>query len=132
MGAPGGHHTASNALASWRGAIHPALISCTVTVLEVEQKTSGCHVEVAVDRIAARDGVEVVIQEYIAEVADEPRRASQRDLESASEMPAEVAFRSIDLQRARVGVEVMDTRAACRTYNILVAEGRKIAAALIL
>jgi len=36
------------------------------------------------------------------------------------------------LSRARVGVEVMDTRAACRTYNILVAEGRKIAAALIL
>jgi uncharacterized protein len=36
------------------------------------------------------------------------------------------------LARAGVGVEVMDTRAACRTYNILVAEGRKVAAALIL
>ncbi len=36
------------------------------------------------------------------------------------------------LARARVGVEVMDTRAACRTYNILVAEGRKVAAALII
>jgi uncharacterized protein len=36
------------------------------------------------------------------------------------------------LARARVGVEVMDTRAACRTYNILVAEGRNVAAALIL
>jgi uncharacterized protein len=36
------------------------------------------------------------------------------------------------LVRARVGVEVMDTPAACRTYNILVAEGRKVAAALIL
>ncbi len=35
------------------------------------------------------------------------------------------------LARAHVGVEVMDTRAACRTYNILVAEGRKVAAALI-
>jgi uncharacterized protein len=32
---------------------------------------------------------------------------------------------------ARIGVEVMDTAAACRTYNILVAEGRKVAAALI-
>ena len=32
---------------------------------------------------------------------------------------------------ARVGVEVMDTAAACRTYNVLVAEGRKVAAALI-
>jgi len=32
----------------------------------------------------------------------------------------------------RVGVEVMDTRAACRTYNVLVAEGRSVAAALML
>lgn len=35
------------------------------------------------------------------------------------------------LIEARIGVEVMDTPAACRTYNILVAEGRKVAAALI-
>ena len=35
------------------------------------------------------------------------------------------------LHRARVGLEVMDTRAACRTYNILVAEGRNVIAALI-
>lgn len=30
-----------------------------------------------------------------------------------------------------VGVECMDTAAACRTYNILMAEGRLVAAALI-
>jgi len=35
------------------------------------------------------------------------------------------------LSRAGTGVEIMDTPAACRTYNILVAEGRKVAAALI-
>jgi uncharacterized protein len=35
------------------------------------------------------------------------------------------------LHRAQVGVEVMDTPAACRTYNILVAEGRSVTAALI-
>lgn len=35
------------------------------------------------------------------------------------------------LHDANVGLEVMDTRAACRTYNILVAEGRSVAAALI-
>ena len=34
------------------------------------------------------------------------------------------------LSDARVGLEVMDTQAACRTYNILVAESRKVAAAL--
>jgi uncharacterized protein len=32
---------------------------------------------------------------------------------------------------AGIGVEVMDLRAACRTYNILVAEERKVAAALL-
>jgi len=35
------------------------------------------------------------------------------------------------LTAARIGVEVMDTRAACRTFNILVAEDRRVAAALI-
>jgi uncharacterized protein len=33
---------------------------------------------------------------------------------------------------AGIGFEVMDTAAACRTYNILMAEGRNVAAALIL
>ena len=32
---------------------------------------------------------------------------------------------------AGVGVDAMDTRAACRTYNILMAEGRKVLAALM-
>lgn len=36
-----------------------------------------------------------------------------------------------DLRQAGVVIEVMDTGAACRTYNVLLAEGRKIAAALI-
>ena len=31
-----------------------------------------------------------------------------------------------------IGLEVMDTAAACRTYNILAHEGRRVAAALIL
>ena len=31
-----------------------------------------------------------------------------------------------------IGVECMDNQAACRTYNILMAEGRKVALALIL
>lgn len=39
---------------------------------------------------------------------------------------------SASLGAARVGLEVMDTQAACRTYNILVAEGRKVLAVLLL
>ena len=32
---------------------------------------------------------------------------------------------------AGIGLEIMDTQAACRTYNILAAEGRKVAAAIL-
>ena len=35
------------------------------------------------------------------------------------------------LSAAHVGLEVMDTKAACRTYNILVAEERRVALALL-
>ena len=45
-------------------------------------------------------------------------------------------FVSPGLMRAlierRIGVETMDTPAACRTYNVLVAEGRSAVAALLL
>ena len=35
------------------------------------------------------------------------------------------------LVEARIGLEVMDLQAACRTYNFLAAEERKVAAALL-
>ncbi|HUO20921.1 MAG TPA: Mth938-like domain-containing protein [Caulobacteraceae bacterium] len=35
------------------------------------------------------------------------------------------------LQAAGIGLEVMDTPAACRTYNVLAGEGRRVALALI-
>jgi len=35
------------------------------------------------------------------------------------------------LHAARIGMEVMDIAAACRTYNILAAEERRVAAALL-
>ncbi len=39
---------------------------------------------------------------------------------------------SSPLAQARIGFEVMDTFAAARTYNILMGEGRRVAAALLL
>ncbi|MBP6781208.1 MAG: hypothetical protein KA148_11820, partial [Ottowia sp.] len=36
------------------------------------------------------------------------------------------------LIEAGIGVEAMDTGAACRTYNILAGEGRRVIAALLL
>jgi uncharacterized protein len=44
--------------------------------------------------------------------------------------PARALLRS--LADRRIGVEVMDSYAACRTYNVLMAEGRDVAAALII
>jgi uncharacterized protein len=41
------------------------------------------------------------------------------------------AARLAPLYKAGIGVEVMDTPAACRTYNILLGEGRNVVAALI-
>lgn len=36
------------------------------------------------------------------------------------------------LMHQAIGIETMDTPAACRTYNILAAEGRKVVAALLI
>jgi uncharacterized protein len=35
------------------------------------------------------------------------------------------------LTQQRIGFETMDTAAACRTYNVLLAEGRRVVAALL-
>jgi uncharacterized protein len=36
------------------------------------------------------------------------------------------------LYEARIGIETMDTAAACRTYNVLASERRKVVAALLM
>lgn len=36
------------------------------------------------------------------------------------------------LMQARIGIETMDTLAACRTYNILAGEGRNVVTALLI
>jgi uncharacterized protein len=40
------------------------------------------------------------------------------------------AFRSV-IEAAGIGVEVMNSPAACRTYNVLLGEGRRVAVALL-
>lgn len=39
---------------------------------------------------------------------------------------------SADLVNHNIGLEVMDSAAACRTYTLLMAEGRRVAAALLI
>ncbi len=46
------------------------------------------------------------------------------------QFPAPGIIRS--LVEAKIGLEVMDTGAACRTYNILMSDGRRVAAALLM
>ena len=36
------------------------------------------------------------------------------------------------LMQKRIGIETMDTLAACRTYNVLAGEGRRVVAALLI
>ncbi len=38
----------------------------------------------------------------------------------------------VELASLGIGLEVMDTEAACRTFNILLSEDRKVAAAIVL
>ncbi len=38
----------------------------------------------------------------------------------------------VALLRRRIGLEVMDNAAACRTYNLLASEGRRVVAAIML
>jgi uncharacterized protein len=49
---------------------------------------------------------------------------------------ARLRFVSPTLHRAlidqRIGIETMDTPAACRTFNVLASEGRSVAAALLI
>lgn len=37
-----------------------------------------------------------------------------------------------DIQRRGIGLEILDTAAACRTYNVLVSENRNVVAALLM
>ncbi len=46
------------------------------------------------------------------------------------QFPAPSLTRS--LVEAGIGIEVMDTGAACRTYNFLMSDGRRVAAALLM
>jgi len=82
-----------------------------------------------------------ILREWQPESADAIGEAAMREL---TELGAEVILLGTGSRQrfpraelfgvvtgAGIGLEVMDTPAACRTYNILVAEGRRVAAALI-
>ena len=63
--------------------------------------------------VAARDSVEFILLGTGAEMAPPPRALRET------------------LFEAGIGLEVMDTAAACKLYNVLASQGRRVACALI-
>lgn len=75
-------------------------------------------------------GFEALAPEHLAVLASLEREIVLLGTGASLRFPRPEILRP--LIEAGVGVEVMDVQAACRTYNILLAEERKVAAALLL
>ena len=94
---------------------------------------------------ARRDSSVIVTAEQVAPWSAASFEAlSAEDFEGFSKLGVEIVLLgtgarqrfphprlTASLGTARIGLEVMDVKAACRTYNILVAEERKVALALL-
>ena len=70
---------------------------------------------------------ESIIHEWTAATLD---TLSETDMQVLLNLGTEIILLG-PFAPAGIGLEVMDLQAACRTYNILAAEGRKVAAALL-
>ena len=84
--------------------------------------------------MAAATDATAALKELQAAIKSQPALAGKIDVlflgMGADIAHAPKAFRA-ELEAAGIGVEVMSSPAACRTYNVLLAEGRLIAAALL-
>ncbi len=78
----------------------------------------------------ARDGFEGLAETDLRELLASNPEVVLLGTGSAIRFPRPALARV--LADAQVGLEVMDTAAACRTYNILAAEGRRVAAGLMI
>ena len=59
-------------------------------------------------------------------------RHAQWSLVDMHQLASEVLVEFAPLIARNIGLETMDLQAACRTYNVLMAEGRKVVAALLI
>ena len=71
-----------------------------------------------------------LVPEHFAALAEQEPEMVILGTGARQTFPAPELLRPL-LERG-IGVEVMDTGAACRTYNIVVAEGRRVIAALLM
>jgi len=67
--------------------------------------------------------------EHLADIFDAPPEVLLIGTGRTTSFPNAAVLEA--LEAAHIGVECMDTRAAARTYNILVAEGRHVSAAML-
>jgi len=92
-------------------------------------KISGQKYETAVivlpDRVLAWDGITFDIFQTIKAACDVILMGTGKTM---TLLPKD---KRLELKAQGVFIETMDTGAACRTYNALMADGRRIAAALI-
>lgn len=75
-------------------------------------------------------GFDALAVEHFAELADAEPEVVLFGSGTTLRFPRPAWIRP--LLAARIGLETMDTQAACRTYNILAGEGRRVIAALLL
>jgi len=76
------------------------------------------------------DADRLAVGDFVVMVKDGPALELLLVGTGTRQMPISAEIRQF-FASARIGLEVMDTGAACRTHNVLSAEGRRVGAALI-
>ena len=99
---------------------------------------------VAINGAQHRSSVIVTADQVLPWEADNPQALTEAVFAKLAALPVEILLLGTGaslafphprltqpLRDAGIGLEVMDTAAACRTYNILLGEDRRVAAALV-
>jgi len=92
-------------------------------------ETIALTAETVLDGWSGGDVAELVEADFEALLDDEPDIVILGTGSQGRFPPRELVFA---FARRGIGLEVMDTRAAARTFNVLVSEGRRLAAVLYL
>ncbi|MCL4792559.1 MAG: Mth938-like domain-containing protein [Gammaproteobacteria bacterium] len=107
--------------------------SVTAEMVRINGQSFRCHVIVSAGRIITdwepRPIAELRVEDFQAAIDDQPETilfgtgAKHRFVSN---------FLLTAIMSQGIGFEVMGTAAACRTYNLLLGEGRRVVAALLL
>jgi uncharacterized protein len=100
---------------------------------------------VAINGAQHRSSVIVTADQVLPWDVDDPNALTEAVFAGLAALPVEILLLGTGaslsfphpqltqpVRDAAIGLEVMDTPAACRTYNILLAEDRRVAAALVI